>query len=440
MRTLVALALVCALGSLGCGDDDGATDAGTDTGGTDSGVDVGTGDTAVDANVETTTIRLRYLDAEDNPLENVKVRVDAAGGVVEATSGADGVVVLDVPAAVGEDATLTAALEGYTITTVYQRPLPVEVTSETPFDVVLFPVSADPAPMFTIDATGVPAGGRICVSFDGWAICDDPPETAWAFQVPPANIGEFANIWLLDDTDTAIDFERVAVPDGATSLDVTFDGTFETEPTVRTVTIEIPADGGEMLTFETDTLVRLWQGWFALADVETAQMWSVATKLTRDGDDLTVEVAELVPPGDVTARYGSRVFSNIQNFTSSNYAVYVEDPGTTASTLGLATLSGDQLTQPFAITPPAALGAEPMGHVVNFRNSAQRFVWQVQTFDTDFEMPPLPTGYDPTVSFPFEGSSGTAIVRTFTETELGSMAPFAFDIYGSDSAAFPVTY
>lgn len=440
MRYSIALCVL--FGLWACGDDDGGTDAGmTDTGGTDSGdMDTGGEDAPVDANVETTTVRLRYLDPDENPLEGVKVRFDTVAGPAEGMSGPDGVLELDVPAAVGENITVTNALEGFTITSAIELPLVAEVTGDTPFDVTLFPVSADPAPMFTIDATGVPSGGRICVSFDGWAICDDPPDTAWAFQVPPANIGEFANIWLLDDTDTAIDFERVAIPDGATSLDVAFDGTFETEPTVRTVTIEVPADGGEMLTFDVDGLVRIWQGWFALTDVETQQMWSVASKLARDGDNLTVEVAELVPPGDVTARYTTRIFSNIQNFTESNFAVYVEDPGTTAPTLGLATLAGDELTQPWTITPPAALGTEPLGHSVNFRNSARRFVWNVSTRETDFELPPLPTGYDPTVSFPFEGSAGTAIVRTFTETEFGAMPPFAFDIYDSSGAAFPVTY
>ena len=333
MRAITALALICALG---CGDDDGGTDAGTDTG-TDVGdMDTGGEDAPVDANVETTTVRMRYLDVDEAPLADVKLRFDTAAGPAEGVTGSDGVVVIDVPAAVGEDVTITAALEGYVIVTGYELPLPVEITGDTPFDATLFEISPDTPAMFRVNATGVPTDGRFCVSFDGWSLCN-LSDTDWSYQVPPANIGEFANCWLLDDTDTPIDFERVAIPDGATSLDVTFDGSFDTEPTTRTVTIEVPADGGPMLTFDVDEPnISLWHGWFQLIDSDTQQMWSVATNLQRDGDNLTVDVAEVPPPDGVESRYATRIFSSLGSFLGSNFAIYVTDPGATASTMGLS--------------------------------------------------------------------------------------------------------
>lgn len=443
MRYSITLCVV--LGLCACGDDDGGTDAGTDagtdTGGTDADMDAEGQDAPIDADVETTEVMLRFLDSanDDAPLADVKVRSEANGVVAEAISGSDGIGTIAIPAAIGETATSTVALEGYVILTIYEGEITDEGTTE-PLDVQLSPIVTEIENVqFTINATGIPEGGRICASLDNWSLCSEDPDQ-WRYMVPADRIGDSVNVFAIDDSDQAMDFAVVDIPEGETTVSVDFDGTFDADPERRTVTLELPT---RMLFQEFDLdSVLVWQGWFGVADTERQQFWSTATNVQRVGSNLTADVAIVNPPAGIEFNYGSAFFTNLTGFAGFTNQLQPTDPGNTITVMDVAELdSGDRLDGAISFTAPTAPDGMEVEYNLALRNSARRFFWNIRTQgSTTITAPELPSEYDREVSFPFEGSMGSFLIQTFTRLMPDEEPGDGRAYFSSNSEAYPITF
>jgi len=430
------------LAGAACGDDDG-TGVEDDAGAT---VDGSRSDAGADAGTTDTPAAVRFIDPDGAPLADVKFAVDTASGRVEGLSDAAGVVRLELPVVVGDVISWTAALERYVIVSQVDVPLGEMGVGEgaEPLEVTLTTIEPwlGERTRFVIEATDVPTGARLCASHSraggsNWSLCDEPGDT-WAYDVPVAAIGETVSVWMVDGDDAAVDFEEVTIPEGETTVAVTFDGSFDTEPEARTVRIAL--GGATDSPLHTATLPgELWQGWFTVG-VEGRQ-WSVATNPRRDAGDLLVDVAIMEPPDGSDPRYTVALYTHLSGFHSNSFATFVGDPGTDAQVMGLPTLmAGDRLDGSFTIEPPEPIGDDSLGYALRFVNSGNRGFWNVLTRSLDVTVPDLPSEYDRSVSFPFDGSVGTVVVQAATRLDEGEEAGVDRAFYTSFSEPNPVTF
>jgi hypothetical protein len=293
----------------------------------------------------------------------------------------------------------------------------------------------------------VPAGGRLCASHgagenQNWSLCSDP-DTTWRYNVSTGAIGEGVNVWLVDDTDTPIDFERVPIPEGATSVSVDFDGSFDTAPEMRTVRLDFPDDPESPIATATE-LPPQWQGWFSSVDSTTGQFWSVATDPQIDGSDVVVQVAIMTPPAGVEVRFGAAAYTSItvaSGLQSVAFAGVVGDPGTMVQMLGFPEITaGSNFDDAFTIDPPAPLDSEELAYVLSLRNGSGYNVWQIRSSATTIQAPELPTDYDIDVTFPFPGAPGFAVASAFIVLEEGVMGGIDAEARTSLSPAVDITF
>ncbi len=449
MEKLVRASLVLALGAaMACGDDDGSSDTGTaDTGPADTATgDTGAADTGTDAMVPTTSVTFLFTDSEETPLADVETAVDTAAGRVEGTSDASGMLTIDIPAEMDDLVTFTHALEGYTIVSFVDVPLdrflmrvgdPAEITLPS-----LAP-SGGGRTDFTIMATGVPSGGKLCAAHGNgdrsWALCAEP-DSAWNYIIPTNAIGDEVNVWAVDDTATPVDFAVVPIPMGETTVTVDFDGSFETAPETRSVRLDFPDDPESPLVTATELPPR-WFGWFALSVRETNRMWSLAYNPRLDGSDLLVDVMIMTPPAGSELSYNAAAWSQLRGVHSVSFANFMADPGDTVTMMGFPRITGGAaLADTFTIDTPAAAGGDELLHSITFRNTGGN-VWRVVSGSSSIQAPELPSEYDTDVSFPFPGAPGVAVAQSNTLLETNDLVPGVdLDFRSSFSPPVDITF
>ena len=409
--------LLC-LAALGCGDDDAMTpvDAGTtadsrppgDSGGADAG-----------ATMDTLTFTV--VDAlTREPLDAVATAVDTDVGRFEAISGADGMVSIPIEYR-DPSLTLVNAKSGYTIFAAVDLTLDQvrAAIATSDGELTLSPVSPTGPPPFRFSVTpsGVPAGGRACVSAfgPGWFfLCANEGETiardieSGGGNMPNSEVTAFA----LDADDNVVDF--VTAPPMVDGMNVTatiaFDGTPDSTPVVRTLTLELPE--GPLRTDGVTDIDHL----VAALDPETNAIRSITTQRMRaaDGSSYTMTHTAFPHPERAPA-HAIAAFAD-----GHDYRFFVRTvrrfpgdlPGDTISLRAGPTITGGPTVHdPMSWTSPT--GDDASYYMLRINTGGGAPIWFVAATSTEITLPQLPSGYDPETSYPFPGSGARASVDAF---------------------------
>jgi hypothetical protein len=443
MRALVLL-LGASLAA-GCGDDDGrlpAIDGGPDIG-SDSGVDSGPA-TAF-------TIRMRFLDAaDDSPLADVKLAVDTGRGRFEGTSDTAGEVTLDVDHS-GEAYSAIAALEGYTMAAITGFGLTESQLGREDGDVrvvylaELAPDVTDPVRV-VVSATGVPAGGRWCSGVGRWiTVCFGETgrfqQNGVSRAVADEVLSDYVTGYAFDASGTLVDFDTadyVVDAVGNRNASIAFDGALDDTPVTRDITLTLPA--APESPFRTMTLDAEWQGWAAVVEPGTYLSRGALTNVQIMPDRVTFTVSTFPVAGDdlvwALAAYASftdpiRTFRWFSAEPTADTLEFLDVPRVTA---------GDRWDGEVTWTAPAA---DVDNYVVDYYNNADRAVARMRAPGSPAQLPALPTGYDPEVSFPFPDAAGYVQVRALRgDIPPDDTAPDPYRVDGelATSARHPIVF
>ncbi len=103
-------------------------------------------------------------------------------------------------------------------------------------------------------------------------------------------------------------------------------------------------------------------------------------------------------------------------------------------------ITGRLASDPFTFVAPDPIGGAELVHVLTFRNSGRQAVWQLRSESTTIVAPDLPTGYDPTVTYPFPGAAGLALVQSKTRLAEGETPGADRDYFESVSEAVSIVF
>lgn len=449
MRRLAGSMIISLLFVAGCGDDDGPAP------GADAGI-TADGGVFADGGAAMMTIRRRALAdaptaAARTPLEGVRVAFDLDSVRYEGVSDASGNVDVVMPRAATIPAA-TFAKERYTIITRIDGPgVPVGASGVSDrLDVVMYPTTPAADVRVTVNATGVPAGGRWCAGLAEWYSACVAEGTSVDVRLPEDSFRGRTTGIALDATGAVVDFaEAPLAGTGAADRTATiaFDATPAVAPMTRTVTLRMPADAASV--WRTTALLEPDEARpFIAAEPTTHLLRSVVTGRMRatDATSYSMTVTWFPAPGapPVWAMFAYAAPGG-DAFAYRWFAGAVDQPS-------YSLLDGPRITgrpamgvYTFPYSWAAVPGAER--YTLQLVNNAGTVVWTVSIpATTGVQLPALPTGYDPTVSFPFEGANGYAQVRALVGTApdpaaaMAGTDPYLVDAQVTSGPREPITF
>jgi len=269
LRILGSLAIVAflALPHLGCescdcngggGDTDGGLDGDLD-GAVDGdalppdGGDADPGDADGDGAAEPYAFDLHVYEmtedgAQGEALEGVHVAVDTESGRTEISTDAEGVAAIEVEGDL-EWMTLTMALEGYRVVTLYEATIEdveywLEMDGEIKADLLpLEGAAGGDLVDINITATGIAAGSSFCASATPfWFACVAADEIA-TFEAETTTEEVRIVGWVVDGEGNLTDFveEVLASLESETDVELVFEGTADAPVVVSGVNLTMPA-------------------------------------------------------------------------------------------------------------------------------------------------------------------------------------------------------
>jgi hypothetical protein len=443
MARLFTFGLVISLSAFGCGDD--GTMMTTDSGTPDTGSPPDSSAPDAPGGGTMRTAMIRVLDQNDAPVEGAMVALDTDRGRFEGTTDAAGEVTIDYRYDI-DSTDAIVALEGYRIWASVDRAYMEPESADGYVEVVIAELDPDLGDTVRLiaGATGVPTGGRWCVSlFSFFEACQDEGAT-WDNRV---EMGRFADIvqdyvyaYAYDDAGALYDFARAdwtVMPDGNRSVTVDFDGTFDVTPVEQDFTLNLPADAES--PFRTETLDETWHGWVLAVEPGTHLSRSALTMVALGTDSITMRIHTFPVMGDELI-WAAAPYVNFAD-PARTFIWYSAMPSSPIDFLDLARVrSGDVWTDEFEWTAPAT---DVDRYLVQLINNGGVVVAQIATTNTYAQIPALPAGYDTSVSFPFPGAPGHAqILSVRGDLPPDEMAtdPFRVDGEASTSLRYPIAF
>lgn len=428
LRTLGALhALTLGLGGCFAAS---APGAGEDARGLDAGAALDAGDGAtggdgaiLDEGAPRTFVFEGVVQTEDGvALEGAHVALDPAEiARRETRTDAAGAFRIEVPTPRLDVFDVVIALEGYTINA-FDGFSAADVAELIAAPVVLDAFAA-PRPgtlRVDINATGVPDGGQWCVSAALRGIeCRASDETfGGGFSVPddamkPGYFYAFA----FGPDEELFDFVRGEWEEGGDLRGTAvFDGVFEDVPETTAWTVALPEDTESPFRtedFDDDRFAGRWPTWLAVAEPVPppfgALYRSVMTDLVVEETQVTFRLQVFPGPAE-PVWFMNGVASRAEGgpvdvFSNRFFSAPPSPPALTFLDVPRV-IAGSRWDEAFSWTAPAAdvdhyelrLGA----------GRGQAVAISVLAKGTSATVPPLPSSYDRSVSFPVRGASGVA--------------------------------
>ncbi len=357
-------------------------------------------------------------DREGRPLDGVNVALDPLGrGRLEATTDALGAFRIEGPAG-PETFDGVVALEGFRIFA-FDGFDPADLAELSRAPLVLTPLETpgERVPVL-VRATGVPSGGRWCLGLARLQLRCLGVESTGPLSIEARRVAEwpdYVHAFAFDAEGELVDFVRGAWVTSEEGLEATvaFDGRFEEAPEAVERVIELPDDpGSPFRTEELDDAVSgsLGPTWLYTAEAGTGLMTSVITDLVVEATQVTVRL--LVFPGledealvwwlapfAVSSESGAPLVYSVRSFTT-------RPPAESLGLLDVPRVTrARRWDEEVTWTAPAP---DVDLYEVQYRLGERVVSISLLTRDTAATMPPLPSGYDRSVSFPVRGASGNA--------------------------------
>jgi len=446
MRLVIVSALIGLVVGCTTGGERGRTDAGRDggMGGGDGGADAGLPDGVY-------RMQLRFLDPDDNPIEAVKHGVDTDMGRFEAISDAAGEITLDIEYRDDLFSGISAK-EGYTIAAAVDytfAELPgLDLEMDGDFRIVrlgLMNPDSGVLARLAVAATGVPAGGRWCSGTGAWFTQCFAEGASYNQSIDRATLDRLLSDHLtgfaFDAAGALVDFEEATwteASDGSRVVTIAFDGTFDTPPTSRDVTLMLPADGASR--FLIDDLDTDWQGWIAAVEPGSHVSRAALTNVQIMVDRVTMTLNTFPVTGDELV-WAVAAYADYSEPVRTFHWYSAPPTGDTFDFLdGPRVMLGDTYDAEIRWSEPAA---DVEAYFVQYLNNANRLTINLRTRGTAARLPALPTGYDRSFSFPFEGAAGdvrVVAVRGTLPPDDSATDPYRVDGEAATGPRSPITF
>ncbi|MCC7536721.1 MAG: hypothetical protein IT379_10930 [Deltaproteobacteria bacterium] len=355
------------------------------------------------------------------PIEGVYVAIDLGTRLEQAVTGSDGSVHIEVPASV-EEITITAAKDGYLpVGTIYRATL-AEIENDIARSGALYVVMAparpigsawpwEPAPVTvtSFNSAHVP----FCASTSVWDVCTgggdaNSASTPAARSADPLRVVAYST----DARGCPVELLEVVLPDALTdrSVELVFDGTGRTDPTLVDIAVRLPDDRSSSLW-----QIGMYKGArFPLIVQDPAETRIIGGACNKrpstDGTNLEMTIAWFAEPDvrpifDLAFLPNTRLPEGNTREFSFQRLPGAPEPGATYAVMDMPRMSTQSSRPTLASTfaSQAVVGAVSYELLVveSFEGVPGRVLWRARSFrHQPITLPPLPDAYDVASQWP----------------------------------------
>ncbi|MEM1415338.1 MAG: hypothetical protein AAGH15_10570 [Myxococcota bacterium] len=267
-----------------------------------------------------------------------------------------------------------------------------------------------------LSATGVPRLGRYCLAFGQYqANCFQPmmPVDTRISPAQEALYADYAFAAAYEQDGSLYDFARVewVFSEGRRTLEIAFDGELDDEPVVTDWTLRLPADAES--PYRTSTPAETWLGWLVGVEPGTYLSATAMSDVVVGEETITFRTHEFPAEGELLWAMAPLVDFTPPVTQTFRWFSERPDPSEELTFLDAPRLTaGDTWDAEFGWTAPA--DDVDRYNILMQVGAGRTVVVLVASGDaTSAQVPELPSGYDPSVSFPIEGAGGLAQVIAF---------------------------
>ncbi len=373
---------------------DGGTTA--DAGGPDTGAADGGGSDGGSSSADFTyVVRVREGDAfgaDVGPLAGARVVVDTDLDRYTAVTDAEGAVSIDAASTDGHFDVVVAA-DGFVVDADVRRAV-AELGAEGE-TMTLLPLDTASPVSLRVDATGVPSGGRWCMSPGGWIMqCTGAGVITMAL---PERWAEELTAFAIDADGAVVEAVTGTLADGEPrTATVTFDGTSELPITSRDVRLQLPTDPAS--PFADHGILVDHFGWLTAVDTDRNLVRGFVTNVVEiDGNAITATFWEARADGEALLYANAAYPADHDRGTVRVLHWYPDAPPADMTILDVPRPLSEGMPLDAEVSWTPVAGADFYAIVVEVED---RIVMRARSATAALRLPALPDGYDGSAVFP----------------------------------------